>query len=187
MVTISQRSSVAGGNLCEFFALATNAFATKNSHIEDHTKSTKTTGHPNKKDLKINLDAQHGDSAFESFLTTYLTNVDYTAVSDTYEDGQVETATNASTDKMFGYILYFGSKGTTRKVLYGVGVISGDTGNYETGNKQFEKTPVEITGVPAFASLSIPLASFNTYIVSGAATVTLASGSYGVYTFMTAV
>jgi nicotinic acid phosphoribosyltransferase len=149
MVTITTvRSSPAGGNYCAFFALGTNAFATISSHVEDHTKSTKTTGHPNRKDLKIYLDALHGVSAFEAFLTTYLTNVDYTAVSDTYEDGTVETASNAETDKMFGYILYFGKNSTTRKVLYGVGVLTGDTGNYEAGNKMFEKSPVEITAVP---------------------------------------
>lgn len=186
-VTIVQRSPLGGGNLCEFFALATNAFGTKQTHVEDHTKSTKVTGHPTKNKVLIDLDARHADENFNTFLGTYLYPGDITLTEEIYEDAQKDSSPGGSTTYYFGYTLYFGTVKTKRKVLYGIGMVSGNTGDYSTGDKQYEQSPVQISGVSAPATYTVSAATFNTLLVSGAATVTIASGSYGAYVFLTAV
>lgn len=184
---MAQRSPLGGGNLVEFFALSTNAFGTKQTHVEDKTKTTKVTGHPTKSSLVIDLDARHADTTYNTFLTTYLYPGTLTATEEVYEDSSKDTSAGGSSSYNFGYIAYFGTLGTNRKVLYGVGILSGSTGDYSTADKQFEQTPVQITGVSAPASYTIAATLFNTGKVSGAATVTVASGSYGAYAFLTAV
>lgn len=186
-ITISQRSPLGGGNLCEFFALGTNAFGTKQTHVEDHTKSTKVTGHPIKNKVVIDLDARHADETFDGFLTTYLYSGDLSLIEESYEDSQKDTSAGGSTSYYFGYILYFASLGVKRKVLFGVGVLTGSTGDYTTGDKQFEQSPVQISGVSSPVAYTVPASCFNTYKVSGATTQTVALGSYGQYKFLTAV
>lgn len=185
---MAARSPGSGGNLAEFFALGTNAFGTKNAHLEDKTKSADITGHPNKKKMSIKYDASHADANFETFLTSYLTNQDLSAVEETYEDGSIDTISPAAASQCFGIIHYFGAMGTTRKTFFGVGVVAGDTGNYKTGNKSFENSPVQVDIVPSPATYAITATThLNTSKVATAGCPTqIAKDSYGTYVFMTA-
>lgn len=179
-------SPVGGGNLAVFFALGTNAFGTEQTHGEDRTKSTKVVGHPTKKSVVIDLDASHADDTFNTFVNTYLYEGEVNAIVEKYEDSSQVSNTVVSSAKQFGYIMYFGSNNGKRKVLMGVGVLSGATGDSTTAVDGYEQTPVQITAVAAPATYTIGTALFNTSKVT-AATITLASGSYGSYSFMTAV
>lgn len=181
------RMTIGGGNLGEFFALATNAFGTKQTHVEDRTKTTKVSGHPEKNKVVIDLDASHTDSNWETFLGTYLYPGDLSVVEQTYEDGTKDTQAGGSTSYYLGYIHYFATNGATRRCLAIVGILTGNTGDLSTADKQFEATPVQITAVPAPATYTIPASAWNTLKVSGAATATIAADSYGFYTFWTAV
>ena len=183
------RAPIGGGNLIEFFALGTNALATKQTHVADHNKTTKGTGHPNKKTLVWDIDTRFADDNWNTFQTTYLTNQDLSLIMEEYEDGSQESYSPASTSQSFGYVIYFGVLGTRRKVYFGVGVLTGNSGDVEVAGKAFEKSSMQITAVPAAATYSIATTIWNT---SKLATTSLASmptqiaaDSYGAYVFGT--
>jgi hypothetical protein len=183
------RSAIGGGNLVEFFPLTTaNALGAKSAHIEDKTKSTKVTGHPIKKTLTIDLDARHGDMTFETFLSSYLYDGEVTPVIEKYEDSSQDSSTVVPSSKYLGYVLYFGANGSSRKVLYGVGVLSGATGDATTGENALEQTPVQITAVvnPSTAAITFASTIWNTDKVTSTVAGSLPTGSYGVYTTLAA-
>src|SRR5574343_1950857 len=126
---MAARSPVGGGNLIEFFALGTNVFGTKQTHVEDKTKSLKVTGHPRTNKVSFDIDARHGDTSWETFLQAYATSVDLSLLEEFYENGDKDSSTAATTSNMFGYVVYFGTLGTSRKTFIGVGVLSGEAGS----------------------------------------------------------
>lgn len=177
------RSAPGGGNRLDIFALGTNAFGTLDTHVYDNTASIKVTGHPLKKKVVVDIDSIVSDAAFMTHLNTYLTDKDMSAVEFNCEDGTMLTSSTLESGKYFGFRIYFAQlSGTTyRKAFTGVGVYTGPTGDLQTGNKAFEKTPAQITVVPAPATYTVAAALWDTGLTTGGATITIAQNSYGTW------
>lgn len=182
------RSAVGGGNLIEFYPLTTaNVLGTLNAHTENKTKSITINGHPRKKNMVIDVDARHGDLPFQTFLTTHLYDGEVVPVIEKYEDGSQDTLTVVPNNGAYylGYVCYFGAIGAARKILYGVGVLSGTTGNTTTGVDALEQTPLQLTAVAAPTSIAFASSVWNTTKANSTVAVTLPADSYGVYTTLT--
>lgn len=184
---ISVHSPVGGGNLIDVFALGTNAFGTK-VYSFDNIGSIKSTGHPTKKQIQFDIDQIASDEAFYTHLNTYLSDKVIEQVTFDCEDGTQLSYSNVDASKVFGYVVYFGALSGKRKVFVGAGTYSGDTGAIQTGNKAFEKVSVQITGIPAPATYSLPTTVWDTNMVSTTAGLPtqLAKDSYGTFIFATA-
>jgi hypothetical protein len=185
--TINLHSPVGGGNLVDIFALGTSAFGTK-VYSFDNISSVKATGHPKQNKIQFDIDQISADENFYTLLDTYLSTKTIEQVTFDCEDGTQLTYSSVEASKVFGYVVYFGTLGTKRKVFVGCGTFSGETGGTQTGAKAFEKPPVQILGVPAPATYSILATVWNTEMVSATGLPTqIGANSYGQYFFATAV
>lgn len=184
---MAARAGLGDGNLLEFRSLTTanviNALLTV--HQEDKTKSVKITGHPKTGKMTIDIDGRHGDAGWFSFLDTYLHAGELTPIVEKYTDGSQDTTTVALQAETFFYTCYFGNIAGSTKVLYGVGVLSGPTGDLTTGVDAFEQTPVQITAIAAPASIAVASSVWNSLKVNSTVATTLAAGSYGGYITLT--
>ncbi|MCX7909588.1 MAG: hypothetical protein N2560_08750 [Ignavibacteria bacterium] len=185
--TITLHAPVGGGNLIDIFQLATNAFGTK-AYSFDNISSVKSSGHPKQNKIQWDIDQIASDETFYNHLNTYLSEKVIEQVQFECEDGTKLTYSTVDTTKVFGYTIYFGALSGKRKVFVGCGTYSGETGGLQTGNKAFEKTTVQITGIPAPATYSLPTTIWNTdMIATTGAPTQLAKDSYGTFWFATAV
>lgn len=185
--TITLKSPVGGGNLIEIFQLGTNAFGTK-AYAFDNIGSVKITGHPKQNKVQVDIDQIAANEEFYTHLNNYLSEKVIEQVTFDCEDGTQLSYSNVDASKVFGYVVYFATLGNKRKVFVGTGTYSGETGGTQTANKQFEKVPVQILGVPAPATYSLPTTVWNTEMIqSSGAPTSIAKDSYGTYWFATSV
>ncbi len=180
------KAPIGAGNLLTIHPILTGAFQAA-TFTFDKNVTMDYVGHPLKQSLVITLDNKIDNEAFNTFLKSYLTNANVEESKVEYVDATEDTITSGlSTAKPFGYIWYGGiDADTKRKVIYGKGVLSGDSGNASYQGKGIGNYPIQITTVKG-ETLTVASALFNTGKVTMATGVTLASTEYGTIIFATA-
>lgn len=182
------KAPVGGGNYLEIFGFSAGTVGSS-EFVFDKTVTTSVNGHPAKGvDFTIDLDSKINNETFETFLVSYLTSISTETLEFTYEDDTKDVSSSAADEvPKFAFMLYNKALGGKRKVLYGVGYLSGDSGNDSRAAGALNTTPVQLT-VTAYADASVAFGTtlFNTELVTGTA-LTLATGATGKYTFMTTI
>ena len=149
-------------------------------------------GHPAKgSPMKFTIDNFQNDSAFRTFLDDYLMNLPTDEVVIGNEEG-IEfkvfsaEAPAVNANKYFKFITYgnkdIGGATAQRDVTYGIGILTGNTGDEDTQAKSLVKIALELTTIanPITGGTTFAIDSFDPALVEAPiAAVALAYGSYG--------
>lgn len=183
------KSPVGGGNFLEIFAFSGGTVGASQFTF-DKTVTTNVNGHPAKgTDFTIDLDSKINNSTYEAFLVSYLTSISTETLEFVYEDDTKDVSSSAADEvPKFAFILYNKALSGTRKTLYGIGYLSGDSGNDSRAAGSLNTTPVQLT-VTSYStgSVSFGTALFETSLVTVASAQSLATGATGKYVFLTTV
>jgi hypothetical protein len=150
----------------------------------DRLESGTIAGWHTKGNFVIDLVSKADEESLDAVFTTYLTEMAVNEVEQVWIDGAKDTYKTATDDNdVFGFISYAGEVNVKRRVDYGCGVFSGDTGNRASQANTMGGTTIQITAVETLASLTFPSALLNSTLVS-VAVLTLASGLKSNFTYL---
>lgn len=167
---------ITGGNASATADLSFNA-----------VEGTAFSGHPNKGAVVIDFTARMSDEATSTFLDERITTASTETVEVFFEDGsKIQESTAEGSVISDIYIVPFKKTqaDTKARVFIGRGIISGDSGNISTSYNAFAETPLQVTTISNPSAVTIPAAAFTSLGLT-LGTVTLATGSFGLYTFAT--
>jgi hypothetical protein len=142
-------------------------------------------GHPIKQSLVITLDNKNDLEEYNTFLKSYLNAIEVAESKVEYVDATYDTLISGfSASTKLGFVWYGAAAPDAKtKMLVGMGVLSGDTGDASYDGKAIGSYPVQITAVPATTTLSIPTSLLDASKVTQATPITLATGEYGCILF----
>lgn len=169
-----------GGNLFEFFIIASNVFTTKEHSLNQIYKG----------DMKrrsdggfdITIDQDEDTAALETFLETYRVLAASTGTTKKYEDGGTPSA--GSSDITIGWIGYHG-KSTDVKVSYGCAEVDPTSGSFTTEDSVESHPTIILHSVAAPATTTVTKTLFSSSkVTQPGADKTIASGSLGKVDFL---
>jgi len=185
------KTSIGGASLIQVYDMS-DALICEITNFKGATR----TGHPAKGvPIKFAIDSYQNDFANSGgtvdLIDDYLTNATSDTITIDNELGEQMILYAAedvalATLKYFKFIKYDGvNKGTsplTRDVFYGIGMLTGNTGDKTTAGKTPVNMPLEITSIACPASdITFAINDFDTDLVTAPlAAKAIAIGSYGV-------
>lgn len=141
------------------------------------------TGHPIKGSWSIALTSRKNNIAFNTFLNSYLRDIDIEPTEETYTDGTKDTISAISVSSPHFLVVHCGGLlESAYQLSYGVGVLTGDTGNRSFANKSMTDTPVEIRIVQspaAYTFLGTSIYEYLSDIIATVADQSIAADAYG--------
>jgi len=145
-------------------------------------KQSALTGHPNTKNLMVDLTQYKFDAEFDQIMGQYVIN--YTAPGEEkYEDGTPVVESDALSYDECLLVKSYGKLTTAgARVVCFVAFLSGGDVTYVDGAYNAPKTT--LTAIAAPSEITIDAADIESTKVNTAAEVTIASGSYGTITWM---
>ena len=157
----------------------------------DRSVTTTPAGHPTKKNAVYTFDSKIRNKDLETsvFQAGYLSSEDPVVVETIYENrDKTKTTLSSGGAKQF-VLLYYESKNDGWVATHIInGVFSGATGDGSATNpNDINGTSIEISGIEAALTVSVPPAAFNTNLVTTTATETISQYSQGKIVYMTAV
>jgi hypothetical protein len=183
---MSLKAAVGAGNLVTCHPVSATGLFGAVAFTFDKNAKMDYKGHPSKQSVVITLDNKNDLEAYNTFLVSYLNAVEVAESKQEYVDATYDTLISGySAATKLGFIWY-GAKdpdGKT-KVLIGMGILSGDTGDASYDGKAVGSYPVQITAVPATTTLSVPTSLFDASKVTQATAITLATGVHASVIFM---
>jgi hypothetical protein len=151
----------------------------------DRLESGTIAGWHTKGNFVLDLVSKADEESLDDIFDDYLLEMAVNEVEQIWIDGQKDTyKTAADDDAVFGFISYAGEVNVKRRVDYGCGVFSGDTGNRASQANTMGGTTIQITSVETLATLTFPSGLLSTALVSVTAALTLAAGSKSSYTYL---
>lgn len=181
-----------GGNLVEITPVDSDFLPTSNwptgtgSDLDAVTppfkltniKSSAHSGHPNTKDVQVDLSQYKFDPELTQFFNQYLT--DYTAPSDEYyEDGEKVGASLDLDEGEVFLIKSYGKKTSSQGALVRAFLARLDGGDFTYENNSFVAEGTTLISVAAPTTINITSTDINSTYVKTAATMTIAADSYG--------
>lgn len=183
--------TIGGGNLTELFALGSDWSLGTNLMDLNKNFTTVIAGHEKSKNLEATITHEIFDETYTDLLDDYLSETADTA-NENYEDGSSNVDTTSLTDannlKVLLAICYSGrSNESTKQRFVRVFPCQLQGGGYTMESEKTIRPETKLVAVKADVAITVAASAFNTSLVSSAATVTIAAGSYGLSTWLTAV
>ncbi len=179
---MARKAASKGGNLLQIFAFDASGVADTLEIEFDKTVDTSITGYYLKSTgTSIQINSRIMNEAWTTFMDDYmLVDEPEQGLQENYEDDTKDNLTDASNvDKKFLYVLYSGIVDNKRLVDYGVGYLTGDTGNRSQARQSLTNAPVTVQSLAADVEYTIPDTVFSTAHVSSASTQTVATAALG--------
>lgn len=166
--------------------------STTATHTYDRLKTVQFSGWHTKNTFKINLTQHEDQQSLDVHLGVYMAeDVPVSEITGKLVDGTNYTYKNIANDTYkFAWVAYGGEVGGKRAVHYGLGVYTGDTGSRQYDADTLGGTVIEITSIEAEDACVFPSTLFTA--IAGltsapASDLTLATGSYSNFTYLTAL
>jgi len=187
MAEVTKKTSIGHSNRVEIFALTGATFEATATHTFDRITGISVTGAIKKKNIEIDIDNAEDSAALLTLFDSYLTSEDVEEVVDNYVNGDKTTIQQAGEGAAsFGVLEYSGINHNNKRRVKGLLAVFGpNTGDETIENKQSKKVKIQIQAIDATQTYTIPAACYNTALVSGATTQTIASSAVGTETFIT--
>lgn len=201
MADLTRKTPYSGGNRFDIFELTSSAFLVTGTTAAggndstgalftfDRNESSAVAGHPKKKSLVYTLTSKINNEKLNTLFTTYLTSETAEDIVQDYESGDKTTikGVSASTPK-FGFVDIGGvDADNKRQITYGIGVFSGDTGNMDRAKNTLQGVPIEVTCIESLTTISVPAKVFDSTLVSGGITKSIAASGFADRIFLTSV
>lgn len=184
---MSVKSPVGSGNLLEIWSLDASGNFEDLKFSFDKTVQSSIKGHPLKENLAIDIQSKIRNEALETFYRSYLTAAKVESSQVDYEDSSYDTLVSGVDAAIkFGFIWYNGELDSKRELILGRGILSGDTGNHTTQNKNVGDSPVSITCIDG-QQVVCGSNKFNSNKVTASADITVLTAQFGSVRYETSV
>lgn len=143
-------------------------------------------GHEKKGAVTYEITSHQADETTFAFIDSRITSSPTEPIVVDYENGDKSTVSQASGSVVADvYAVPYPKTGvdTKRRVFFGLGILSGDSGNITTGFNALNEAPLAFTTIQTSTQVTIPAATVS--LVSGvSATIIIPTGSFGLTTFL---
>jgi endonuclease YncB( thermonuclease family) len=187
MAEVTRKTSIGHSNRVEIFALTGANFSETATHTFDRITGISVTGAIKKKNIEIDIDNAEDSENLATLFATYLTSEEVEEIVDQYVNGDKTTIQQAGEGAAsFGVLEYSGVNHSNKRRVKGLLAVFGpNTGDETIEAKQSKKIKIQIQAIDATQTYTIPAACYNTTLVTGATTQTIASSAVGTEAFFT--
>lgn len=173
---MAERTLVGWGNYSEVFELNGTTIGASEIKLKKIVKHSYTGGFLH---YKVEIEHNRFDPEWTTFLKEYAPATETEEKEETYENGEKETLISGSAKKFF--FISYGAKNADNKVpvYVMVGVVSGETGGFDTGANTPVKPKTIFASVKADGDIDYKDKLDTNIVNPGTESYILASGKYG--------
>lgn len=167
---------------------ATTPVAALTGGTFNYTENTEIKGDPRKGEPFIATlgNLIYNKDLVDTFFASYLNNFDVSPVEVKLENNTIEKISSTPASKTFTFLHFTNAVGGYYCATAGLAVLSGATGDFSSTGGSVVKSSIEVTSVPAGATITIPatvIAALCPNTGATGATLTIALGAYGTKLF----
>lgn len=189
MAILTREAPLQGANDVTLCSIASaGVVATTTLYVFDRLESGTISGWHTKGNFMLDLVSKSDHESLDTVFDTYLVLKAENEVTQSWIDGNEDVYnTSTSNTHLFAFISYSGEVEAKRRVDFGCGVFTGDTGNRAYQGNTMGGTTIQIKAVETAATLTFASSLLNTALVTGyTAALSLPAGKKSTYDWVTA-